>query len=346
MNDPFSLRHGQTGLLIFDIVANEGTNTTLNGAVMKDSQPVPLVITGTEALVPVLPPGLYLMEVRCGGATVLYSELEVQPSPLGASAGGQVAWAVNADLTQPLPVVHVVLNEGPRGKQGESAPVDADFSPLSPNPQSGTAVAQAVERQLTSAEAVEMSTPAGNDNLTCNYVELAAAHAYDGTLSAVSMRTAGSNYNNMTTEPIWLAVWEQAEVSPPGAVAYELRGLSGNAVVQAVNQTLTWEFDNIRLHGRRLRLVPTTDRAQTAAGAVMLRPRVSACEDGSQCWNNGNSSDNIPQMVLAGTRYVPRFVPASHETDAEAHLSPEEHAGLTALLAHKDELLALLTGGA
>lgn len=121
MNEPFSLRHGQTGQLNFNITA-EGDAPAVTGGVLVNGRNVPMVVgTDSVLLIPVLPPGVYLMEVRCGGATVLYSELEVLPSPLGR-ADGVVQWDVDADLTQDVATVNVVLKEGPQGRQGIQGP--------------------------------------------------------------------------------------------------------------------------------------------------------------------------------------------------------------------------------
>ena len=121
MNEPFSLRHGQTGQLNFNITA-EGDAPAVAGGVLVNGRNVPMVVgTDSVLLIPVLPPGVYLMEVRCGGATVLYSELEVLPSPLGR-ADGVVQWDVDADLTQDVATVNVVLKEGPQGRQGIQGP--------------------------------------------------------------------------------------------------------------------------------------------------------------------------------------------------------------------------------
>lgn len=121
MNEPFSLRHGQTGQLNFNIAA-EGDAPAVTGGVLVNGRNVPMVVgTDSVLLIPVLPPGVYLMEVRCGGATVLYSELEVLPSPLGR-ADGVVQWDVDADLTQDVATVNVVLKEGPQGRQGIQGP--------------------------------------------------------------------------------------------------------------------------------------------------------------------------------------------------------------------------------
>lgn len=121
MNEPFSLRHGQTGQLNFNITA-ESDAPAVTGGVLVNGRNVPMVAGADSILyIPVLPPGVYLMEVRCGGATVLYSELEVLPSPLG-QADGVVQWDVDADLTQGVATVNVVLKEGPQGRQGIQGP--------------------------------------------------------------------------------------------------------------------------------------------------------------------------------------------------------------------------------
>lgn len=122
MNEPFSLRHGQTGQLKFDFITSTGVPPVATGGILVNGRNVPMVAGADSILyIPVLPPGVYLMEVRCNGATVLYSELEVLASPLGM-VDGAVEWAVDVDLTQPLPVQNVTLNDGPQGVQGIQGP--------------------------------------------------------------------------------------------------------------------------------------------------------------------------------------------------------------------------------
>ena len=122
MNEPFSLRHGQTGRLKFDFITSTGVPPVAVGGILVNGRNVPMVAGADSILyIPVLPPGVYLMEVRCNGVTVLYSELEVLASPLGM-VDGAVEWAVDVDMTQPLPVQNVTLKEGPQGRQGIQGP--------------------------------------------------------------------------------------------------------------------------------------------------------------------------------------------------------------------------------
>lgn len=180
--DMFSLRYGQTGRMEFRIVTENGTAPELRGALMVDGRAVRLVPSGAAALlVPVVPPGVYLLEVRCGGATVLYSELEVKPSPLPlGDEAGVVQWTVNADLTQALAVVEVHLHEGPQGERG----AQGERGEQGPQGEKGERGAPLTYADLTEEQKVELAKTAR---------EAVEAHAGDTTVHVTAEEKAAWN---------------------------------------------------------------------------------------------------------------------------------------------------------
>lgn len=172
-----------------------------------------------------------------------------------------------------------------------------------------------VQDAIYAGEEVEQWTPTGTDNATCNYFEIAAARSFSGVLSSISYRVGWDEGTGMTSEPLWLAVWEQSLDGD----AYELLGVSRNSLSQEIAGTLTWYFDSLPLHGRRLRFVPTTSAAQTEPGTtVRLRCRVSASSDGSVLSFNGVQSNYIPVMMMGGLKLTPRY---AAQADVSAHVA-------------------------
>lgn len=225
--DMFSLRYGQTGRMEFRIVTENGAAPELRGALMVDGRAVRLVPSGAAALlVPVVPPGVYLMEVRCGGATVLYSELEVKPSPLPlGDEAGVVQWTVDADLTQPMAVVEVHLHEGPQGEQGERGPQGEQGQRGEPGPQ-GEAGAPLTYADLTKEQREELARPArkalethaGDAVVHVTAAEREAWNSKQEALSFDAKPTWGSK-NLITSGGIYALQYSQTIVFGSGATA-------------------------------------------------------------------------------------------------------------------------------
>ena len=65
-------------------------------------------------------------------------------------------------------------------------------------------------------------------------------------------------------------------------------------------------------------------------------------EPGGILGNTGGLSTSQWTAKYAWHMQVPRYTPATHETDTTVHLTQAEHSGLAEILARKDDLLALL----
>lgn len=170
-------------------------------------------------------------------------------------------------------------------------------------------------------ETLTRETPSGSDNATCNIIILDPAHVPNARLTEISYLTGSSTAAGMTTDPIYLAVWEAKEGSDTD---YELAGVSSNTVTQTLNATLTWTFDRPLLHGRRLKLVPTLDPSNTQEASVQLRIRTSTSTDTTVCINNGTSYSFTPQITLVALNSVARFAPYNHTENKEIHITAAE----------------------
>ena len=195
MNEPFSLRHGQTGRLKFDFITSTGVPPVAVGGILVNGRNVPMVAGADSILyIPVLPPGVYLMEVRCNGVTVLYSELEVLASPLGM-VDGAVEWAVDVDMTQPLPVQNVTLNDGPQGVQGEKGDTGASAYELAQkHGYEGTEAEWVAELQGAQEAANEAkAAEAAAANSAAAAADDATAASNSATAAAASATAAGNS---------------------------------------------------------------------------------------------------------------------------------------------------------
>ncbi len=181
--------------------------------------------------------------------------------------------------------------------------------------------------QLLTAETVQntIATPAGTDNATANYLILGASNVPRGELVSLSVR-CGSNFNGgVTTAPLYLAVYEQAET---GGEDFALAGVSRNSITQEINTNSAWTFDGVELHGRKIKLIPTTDPTNTESATAKLRVRTVAGNDGSQMHYNGTTYNWRAQVEILYNHTLPRFVTptdlAQHTNDTSIHITPEE----------------------
>lgn len=119
---PITLTAGQSARLTFNITVPDGTAIpTLIGALTVRNQRVDMTTDGSSALIiPPLPPGVHLAEVRAGGTCILYGHIEVLPSPLSNTTGIQ-DYTVDIDMTADVLTVNLTLAGGPAGEPGASA---------------------------------------------------------------------------------------------------------------------------------------------------------------------------------------------------------------------------------
>ncbi len=106
--------------------------------------------------------------------------------------------------------------------------------------------------------------------------------------------------------------------------------MSSNTVSQRINATLAWAFERLPLHGRRLRLIPTLDPAQTTDATCQLRIRTPTSTDSTKCVFHNSQHDFTPQLALLALCPKTRFAAASHESDAACHVTEAEKNILSA----------------
>lgn len=115
---------------------------------------------------------------------------------------------------------------------------------------------------------------------------------------------------------------------------------------------LTWHFDKVPLDSSAILRVNfiTSDNVShnstDAAGTAVAYAKLSVAQDATQgeCYSGGVWRNWLPKVTL--TYEADRFVDvqslSQHTSNIAAHLSTDERAVLSELLANKDALLALL----
>ena len=151
-----------------------------------------------------------------------------------------------------------------------------------------------------------------------------------------------ANSANVGTEPVWCKIWK----------GDQLVALSRNSQVHGAGKSLTWEFEPFVVEsgaeykflfyksGTKDLTHFSTDfqgcfrvvRKNPSDGIGMIGAAGGYATSGATEWQP------VYKIVLMN----PRYTPAAHSSDITLHLTAEEHAGLTQLLANKDALLALI----
>lgn len=148
--------------------------------------------------------------------------------------------------------------------------------------------------------------------------------------------------DELTFLPVYMTVWEYDATI--GEWVY--RATSTNAQTQVVGGKCRWLFNSLRLTGKDIRICPVPDRNTLWDESTLLGGRVIYCSDGveSGCklFYNKTISNLLLQVKFEYSEDYYRFAPVEHVHDTTLHLTSTEHAGLTALLAKKNALLALV----
>lgn len=340
---PLSLRAGQVGTIT--VLFAEGTEPgAIHGAIRIDRVDHPLEVEDNLVRLPAAPVGLHLLELRVSGRSVIYQHLEVTPSPLGETPGAE-AWVLTVSGQE---VLHVTISTpaGPQGRQGEPGPKgekgdtgpqgeQGDTGPQGPQgatgpqgPKGEDADPAEVAERMVSMLATEkrVQGPDGSDNANITWFQLGAAYLpQEGiTLSSFGYRCRG-NAGNMAAEALYLGVWEQDESGN-----FVRLGASADVQVQGPGLDMLWHFipGEVKLSGRPIRLVllPTRDAGWTTTYGMGVR----------------SSNTDEPDTYMQGAARLACVVRYTLSGYRLRHLTDDEHRGLSELLEHKDELLALL----
>lgn len=218
--------------------------------------------------------------------------------------------------------------KGERGDKGDPGK-DADMAEL---------VSRAVDEITTEAYETKHTIAAtGTDNAEFYWCEIYAGHVPDGRLKSLSIQCRGGSHNRMTTTACYLGIWELDDAGNSVQL-----GVSTNAAVQELGQSINWAFESIPLSGRTIRMCLLPNReANWLEGNLCFGARVSPCAD-SCCMVMSSPQGYLPQVEFTYDSPLPRFALASHTTNTQMHLTEAERSGLMELLANKDALLALL----
>lgn len=254
-----TLRAGQTGRLRVTVTEPLGADTSLAGAVCVSGVHRPMQLAGDDLLIGAMPPGMWLYEVRCGGATVLYGHIEVAPSPL-ADATGEVGWQIDADLTADVAAVTVTLAEGLPGRDGAPGRDGRDgVDGATPEiGEAGTWVISGVDTGRPSvvtidhAEHTAALTPAAGlaDNYEAQGWQMTVAESGVVTDIAVEAR---DNREIIRPGPRWIKLW----ILDAG-VRYHL-ATSSEARTQAIGQTAVWPIPDVRVEAGQTLVITVHD---------------------------------------------------------------------------------------
>jgi len=346
-----NIRAGQTGKITFTEITGYTQEPELRGGVKVNGTCVDMQLQpdGRTLVIPPLPEGVWIYEVRADGATALWGRLRVMESPL-STASGFMYWqgALDKDSQEVLNAA-LEISSGQQGEQGEQGPQGpkgdkgdkGDQGEQGPQGEKGDPGADGAPGSTPTAEQmqaaasemlyefapVSMETAAGTANAMCQYIELDAQHVPQGRLESVSLRCRSQN--NPSTYS-YMAVWELGE----DGATWSYLGSSTNAPGQAANTMKSWVFeDGIYLSGRKLRLLAQAQRSGEWALGPQFGVRTTSTPEGDEtrCYYGSQGYAFLPELVVAVQQPVPRFAEAGHVADAVAHVSQQEHAWLSGL---------------
>lgn len=143
-----------------------------------------------------------------------------------------------------------------------------------------------------------------------------------GVVSRVEILCLNRENEELSTGELFLALYEADDSGN-----FRLLAVSRNAVRQQVGKMSTWEFDDVALHGRHVRLCPTLDAAGGWDDTLVLgaggRPRF-AHEDSFVELSTGVRSAVMLSVKFSAVTRVGKFAPAGHAADQAVHVTEEE----------------------
>lgn len=223
---------------------------------------------------------------------------------------------------------------GPRGEQGPQGEKGEPFTYAD--------LTEEQKAELVAPLAYEEApvSPAGTPDNNANVYGFAYTLSRAGLITALEVRCRINGTATPTDAPLWVKVWRGTT----------LLGVSHNSQLHAVGAVLRYEFAEpfAVAAGDELRVsFHTEDGLSTTAYQMGVESCVRSVtlqegESGGALNSSGGWGSQSYTAAHTWHMQVERYAPAAHVEDTTAHLTEEEHAGLTALLAKKDALLALL----
>lgn len=187
------------------------------------------------------------------------------------------------------------------------------------------------------------ATCTGSENANFYWAQIDSSHLRSETITAIEIPCRLTENAEISTSPLYLNVWQRMQ---PTDTQLSRIGVSSNAVTPSIGGSARWEFDRLVLNGEDLRICFSTNQNTGWDATHTFGGRVLACSDGAAAGCRINASNGASNYLVEmhidfeEENYV--FTPGLHLKDTTLHLSEEEHAQLSELLANKDALLALL----
>lgn len=305
-----------------DITAPEGVDKTLTAFLLYEGESRPATLESADVIIfPAVPYGHYAYEVRCGGKPVAFGHLLVRPSAF-PHTDGVVDYTLAADLsTTDAARVEINIAPGPRGPQGEKGEQGE------PGTVDAAMLQEAVDAALYTTQEMTHTTRQGTTDINCRWCQIGQDHCpAEGELIAVSIPCRQSANAAMTAEPIYLAIFRET-----AGGSWEHLGTSLNALSQTPGTTSEWLFEPVTTAGANLILCPMLDRSATQIHTTLVL--------GARGTGNASAGTYVLNVQGSGESYL---ISATFRLQTQHPQFCPYDAGLSELLAHKDELLALL----
>ncbi len=200
-----------------------------------------------------------------------------------------------------------------------------------------------VEQLLDDAimsETTNIPTPKGTEDSVYQYADIPARYIPAGELHSIVLQ-GGAQSTNAYESAAYLSIWQE---QAPGTDNFQPVAVSTNALRIGANMTHEWFFDKPVLLNERIRffLSDAGDNPAEFNARHNIRSRVIP----TPRWQEGHvftpyTEHKLPEIVVKMAARSPQFTPAAHSHDVMAHLTLDEHAGLTELLSRKDEILTM-----
>ncbi len=264
----------------------------------------------------------------------------------------EFAWQENGETRISDTINTTILNDIVRMTTAPSLEGDATIYPAPDEVATKEWVATLVDEEGVSREEVQTllndalvlpttsyATPTGTSNATFLWVDIPAKYLRAGNIGSISLKAA-SDTSGMVTQAVYLCIHQMTAVMD----VWEAVAVSQNSQTFAVNRTLEWQFTGAKLNGNRIRLCLLTSRASGPVWRETTAFRAN-CRTTTK-WQEGYVRTStgdllaLPQLVIKMAIPSDRYASGDHAKDAVAHLTADEHSGLTSLLGIKSQLLA------
>ena len=280
-----------------------GQNATLAGYVMVDGERYAMELSQGDTLTaPSTPPGDYLYEIRCGGATVVWGHLCARPSAF-PPAEDVTTVALAAELSgETVVALSITLQGGPPGPQGPQGEPGAGATP----------------EMVREALLPTYSTPAGTENAYFYYADLQGGIG-TGRLTHLSIACMSQGNANLPTEPLYLALWQNNT----------LVGVSLNTQVHKPGGRYEYEFDALQISEGLIRFILADSPEGVWARSWLIGSRVGEAVTAGDKISLANATNKACTVeVVATFSYLPEFLKGNDGAPGpQGEVGPQGPAG-------------------